>query len=59
MGISPSQIVFLHKTPLFVGKEYDLWEGRGFGSLQGKGDENEVNEGFHLIHTLKNNTAKV
>lgn len=42
-----------------MGKEYDLWEGRRFGSLQGKGDKNEVDEGFRLIHTLKNITAKV
>lgn len=47
------------KSPSLWGKVYDLWEGKGFGSLQGKGDENEVDEDFHLIHTLKNIPANV
>lgn len=42
-----------------MGKEYDLWECKGFGNLQGKGDESEVNEGFPLSQMLKNIAAEV
>lgn len=51
---------FPSQDPLVCGKkEYDLWKGKGVGRLQGKGDENEVDEGFRLTHTLKNFTAVV
>lgn len=48
----PSQITLLED------KKYDLWEGKGFGSPQEKGDENEVDEDIWLIQTLKDITDK-
>lgn len=39
-------------------KKYDLWAGKGLGSLQRAADENEVDEGFGLIQTLKDITDK-
>ena len=57
-GHFPSQTVFLQKSSSFLEKEYDLWETMKFGSLQGKGDEHEVDEEFWLIPTLRDLTDK-
>lgn len=55
----PLKTVFLQKSSSFLEKEYDLWEAMKFRSLQGKGDENEVDEGFWLTQMLKDFTDKI
>lgn len=44
----PHKLSSFTRPPCLWEKEYDLWKGKGVGSLQGKGDENEVDEGFRL-----------